>query len=611
MRLGRLWVDSVRVAIGLVYNVRLPSGFPMNSDMNSRQLYIRLLRYVRPYWKAVSLSLLATMVLAATDPLFPALLKPVLDKGFKPEGGFANPILISLGIVGVFVLRGIFGFLSSYGFSWVSNQIITRIREEMYAKMVRLPIGYFQMNSSNIPLTKIAYDVNGVASAGTSVIVTVLKDGLSVIGLLGWLLWLNWKLTLICFALIPAVAVVMRTFSGRLRVASRNAQVSISNMVQVLQETAHCNRVIKVFGGESQESVRFSRINNEVRSQNLRQAVAAAATSPLIHLIASIAVAVVVYVAVVQSNEGEATVGSFVSFITALLMLLAPLRHLADVNAPLQRGLAAAESVFQLLDQAAESDDGKISLDVVNGDLQFDNVSFAYPRSERQALDRVSLSLKAGQTVALVGQSGGGKTTMASLVPRFYNPDSGRILLDGHDLQTLSLQCLRSNIAYVSQDVLLFNDTVAANIAYGDSRSVPMEEVEAAAKAANAFEFIQAMPEGFNTVIGENGNRLSGGQRQRLAIARAILKNVPILILDEATSALDNESERLVQEALERLMQGRTTLVIAHRLSTIEGADLIAVMSGGRVVESGRHAELLSQNGIYSQLHRLQFSEVL
>lgn len=579
--------------------------------MNSRQLYIRLLRYVRPYWKAVSLSLLATMVLAATDPLFPALLKPVLDKGFKPEGGFANPILISLGIVGVFVLRGIFGFLSSYGFSWVSNQIIARIREEMYAKMVRLPIGYFQMNSSNIPLTKIAYDVNGVASAGTSVIVTVLKDGLSVIGLLGWLLWLNWKLTLICFALIPAVAVVMRTFSGRLRVASRNAQVSISNMVQVLQETAHCNRVIKVFGGESQESVRFSRINNEVRSQNLRQAVAAAATSPLIHLIASIAVAVVVYVAVVQSNEGEATVGSFVSFITALLMLLAPLRHLADVNAPLQRGLAAAESVFQLLDQAAESDDGKISLDVVNGDLQFDNVSFAYPRSERRALDRVSLSLKAGQTVALVGQSGGGKTTMASLVPRFYNPDSGRILLDGHDLQTLSLHCLRSNIAYVSQDVLLFNDTVAANIAYGDSRSVPMEEVEAAAKAANAFEFIQAMPEGFNTVIGENGNRLSGGQRQRLAIARAILKNVPILILDEATSALDNESERLVQEALERLMQGRTTLVIAHRLSTIEGADLIAVMSGGRVVESGRHAELLSQNGIYSQLHRLQFSEVL
>lgn len=583
----------------------------MKSVQNSRQLYLRLLRYVRPYWKAVALSLLATTVLAATDPLFPALLKPVLDKGFKPEGAFASPILISLGIIAVFAVRGVFSFLSSYGFSWVSNRIITDIREEMYAKMVRLPIGYFQANSSNVPLTKIAYDVNGVASAATSVIVTVLKDGLSVLGLFGWLLWLNWQLTLICVVLIPAIAVVMRTFSGRLRAASRNAQVSISNMVQVLQETANCNRVIKVFGGETQESLRFARTNNDVRSQNLRQAVAAAATSPIVHLIASVAVAVVVYVAVRQSNDGEATVGSFVSFITALLMLLSPLRHLADVNAPLQRGLAAAESVFQLLDEADEVDSGKTVLDAVHGELQFDQVCFAYPGAERRALDSVSLRLQAGQTVALVGQSGGGKSTLAALVPRFYNPDSGRILLDGHDLQSLALHSLRSHIAYVSQDVLLFNDTVAANIAYGDSRNVSMADIEAAAKAANALEFIRAMPEGFDTLIGENGNRLSGGQRQRLAIARAILKNAPILILDEATSALDNESERLVQEALERLMQGRSTLVIAHRLSTIESADQIVVMSGGRVVESGQHADLLARNGMYAQLHRLQFSETV
>lgn len=581
----------------------------MNTTASSRQLYTRLLGYVRPYWVAIALSLLATMVLAATDPLFPALLKPMLDNGFKTEGGFEHPILIPLGIVGVFFVRGIFNFFSSYGFSWVSNRVITDIRQEMYAKMVRLPIGYFQANSSNIPLTKIAYDVNGVASAATSVIVTVLKDGLSVLGLLIWLLWLNWKLTLICFALIPAIAVVMRTFSGRLRVASRNAQLSTSNMVQVLQETAHCNRVVKVFGGEAQETARFLKTNNEVRAQNMRQAVAAAATSPIVHLLASVAVAVVVYVAVIQSSEGQTTVGSFVSFITALLMLLSPLRHLADVNAPLQRGLAAAESVFQLLDEPDEQDTGKTTLTHVQGELRFESVSFRYPRAERAALDDLNLVLPAGQTLALVGQSGGGKSTLAALVPRFYNPVGGRILIDGHDLQDLTLDSLRSHIAYVSQDVLLFNDTVAANIAYGDARERSMEEIEAAAKAANALEFIRALPEGFDTVIGENGNRLSGGQRQRLAIARAILKNAPILILDEATSALDNESERLVQEALERLMQGRTTLVIAHRLSTIEGADCIAVLAGGRLVESGRHADLLAKNGTYAQLYRLQFAE--
>lgn len=581
----------------------------MNTTASSRQLYTRLLGYVRPYWVAITLSLLATMVLAATDPLFPALLKPMLDNGFKTEGGFEHPILIPLGIVGVFFVRGIFNFFSSYGFSWVSNRVITDIRQEMYAKMVRLPIGYFQANSSNIPLTKIAYDVNGVASAATSVIVTVLKDGLSVLGLLIWLLWLNWKLTLICFALIPAIAVVMRTFSGRLRVASRNAQLSTSNMVQVLQETAHCNRVVKVFGGEAQETARFLKTNNEVRAQNMRQAVAAAATSPIVHLLASVAVAVVVYVAVIQSSEGQTTVGSFVSFITALLMLLSPLRHLADVNAPLQRGLAAAESVFQLLDEPDEQDTGKTTLTHVQGELRFESVSFRYPGAERAALDDLNLLLPAGQTLALVGQSGGGKSTLAALVPRFYNPVGGRILIDGHDLQDLTLDSLRSHIAYVSQDVLLFNDTVAANIAYGDARERSMEEIEAAAKAANALEFIRALPEGFDTVIGENGNRLSGGQRQRLAIARAILKNAPILILDEATSALDNESERLVQEALERLMQGRTTLVIAHRLSTIEGADCIAVLAGGRLVESGRHADLLAKNGTYAQLYRLQFAE--
>ena len=593
--------------------MKVSPNVAMTQPSSSRALYFRLLQYVRPYLKVVLLSLLATAVMAATEPLFPALLKPLLDKGFVPDGGFENPILIPFAIVGVFLLRGVFNYFSSYGFSWVSNRVIADIREEMFRRMVNLPSSYFQKFASNVPLTKIAYDVNGVASAATSVVVTILKDGLAVIGLLLWLLWLNWKLTLICLVLIPAIALVMRTFSGRLRKASRGAQISTANMVEVLQEAARCERVIKVFGGQNQEANRFFRTNDDVRRQNMRQAVAAAATTPIVHVFASIAVATVVYIALVQSASGESTVGSFVSFITALLMLLSPLRHLADVNAPLQRGLAAAESVFQLLDQAAESDSGEIDAgrDVgrVSGQLTFNDVSFRYPNAERDALSHISLAIAPGQTLALVGQSGGGKSTLAALVPRFFNPDSGSIQLDGNDLQALSLSSLRRNIAYVSQDVLLFNDSVAANIAYGDMAHASRAEIEAAAAAANALEFIRALPNGFDTVIGENGNNLSGGQRQRLAIARAILKDAPILILDEATSALDNESERLVQNALENLMQKRTTLVIAHRLSTIESAQRIAVLAHGRIVEIGDHATLMAANGAYAQLHRLQFAE--
>ncbi len=579
-------------------------------DLNTRALYFRLLGYVRPYWKAVALSLGATAILAATEPLFPALMKPLLDDGFIKSGSFGNPIWIPLGIVGVFILRSIFSYFSSYGFSWVSNRVVTDIRDEMYQRLVRLPIAYFQKHGSSVPLTKIAYDVNGVAVAATNVVVTILRDGLSVVGLLGWLLWLNWQLTLVCFALIPAIAWSMRTFSWRMRRASRGSQEAVARMVEALQETSHCARVIKVFGGEAQEAGRFGQINNEVRRQGMRQAVASSATSPITHIFASIALAIVVYVALAQSASGSTSVGSFVSFITALLMLLAPLRRLADVSAPLQRGLASAESVFQLLDEAPEADPGQTRLGRAEGRIALEQVTFRYPGAERDALAGVSLDIAPGQTVALVGQSGGGKSTLAALVPRFYNPDSGCLRLDGHDLQELSLESLRRNIAYVSQDVLLFNDTVAANIAYGATADASREQIEAAAEAAHALDFIRALPEGFDTVIGENGNRLSGGQRQRLAIARALLKDAPVLILDEATSALDNESERAVQAALETLMQNRTTLVIAHRLSTIESADKIVVLAQGAIVEQGTHAELLAREGAYAGLHRLQFAEV-
>ncbi len=575
-------------------------------DVSSRALYFRLLGYLRPYWKVALLSLVATVVLAATEPLFPALMKPLLDKGFVPESGFGHPLLIPLGIVGVFILRSIFSFFSSYGFSWISNQVVTDIREEMYRRMVRLPLSYFQANASSVPLTKIAYDVNGVSSAATNVVVTVLRDGLGVVGLLLWLLWLNWQLTLVCFALIPAVAWAMRTFSWRLRLASRGAQEATALMVESLQETSHCARVIKVFGGEEQEAQRFSRINYQVRRQNMRQAVAAAATSPITHVFASIALAAVVYVALIQSKSGHASVGDFVSFITALLMLLAPLRRLADINAPLQRGLAAAESVFHLLDERLEADQGTVAPERVEGRIDFEGVGFRYAGAERDALADVSLSVAPGQTVALVGQSGGGKSTLATLVPRFYAPDSGRILLDGIDLQQYSLAGLRRHIGYVSQDVLLFNDTVAGNIAYGAMRQASREDIRAAALAAHALEFIEALPQGFDTPIGEHGTRLSGGQRQRLAIARALLKNAPILILDEATSALDNESERAVQAALDTLMKGRTTLVIAHRLSTVENADIIVVLSHGCIAEMGTHGELLARDGAYANLYRMQ-----
>ncbi len=575
-------------------------------DVSSRALYFRLLGYLRPYWKVALLSLVATVILAATEPLFPALMKPLLDKGFAPENGFGHPLLIPLGIVGVFILRSIFSFFSSYGFSWISNQVVTDIREEMYRRMVRLPLSYFQANASSVPLTKIAYDVNGVSSAATNVVVTVLRDGLGVVGLLLWLLWLNWQLTLVCFALIPAVAWAMRTFSWRLRLASRGAQEATALMVESLQETSHCARVIKVFGGEEQEAQRFSHINYQVRRQNMRQAVAAAATSPITHVFASIALAAVVYVALIQSKSGQASVGDFVSFITALLMLLAPLRRLADINAPLQRGLAAAESVFHLLDEKPEADQGAHSPDRVEGRLDFEGVVFRYAGAERDALAEVNLAVAPGQTVALVGQSGGGKSTLATLVPRFYAPGSGRILLDGVDLQQYSLAGLRRHIGYVSQDVLLFNDTVAGNIAYGAMRQASQEDIRAAAQAAHALEFIEALPQGFDTPIGEHGTRLSGGQRQRLAIARALLKNAPVLILDEATSALDNESERAVQAALDTLMKGRTTLVIAHRLSTVENADKIVVLSHGRVAEMGTHGELLAREGAYANLYRMQ-----
>ncbi len=577
--------------------------------MNGKELYLRLLTYVKPYWKAFALALVCMGASALAEPAFPALLKYLLDDGFASQQGSYDFLIYPAALFAIFFVRAVIGFVADYLMQWVSQNVISELRQAMFGQMIRLSTQYFSDNASGRMMSRISYDVTGVAGASTNALTTVVKDGLAVAGLLGWLLWLNWKLTLITFITVPFIAFAVKKLSKRIRRFARGIQNAQGNITQILQEAIEGHKVIKIFGGQKYEQGRFNHAVREQRGLQMRAAVSNAALGPITHFFTALAVSVIMAIALYQASEGKATVGDFVSFITAMLMLLSPLRHLADVNAPLQRGLAAAESVFQLLDEADEVDEGKSGLAVVRGDLEFRDICFRYPGADKQVLQHVSLNIPAGKTVALVGQSGGGKSTLAALVPRFYNPDSGAVLLDGHDLQSLPMRDLRRNIAYVSQDVLLFNDTVAANIAYGDMSAAPMEAIEAAARAANALDFIQAMPEGFNTVIGENGNRLSGGQRQRLAIARAILKNAPILVLDEATSALDNESERVVQEALERLMTGRTTLVIAHRLSTVENADLIVVLANGKIVESGHHAELLGRNAAYSQLYRLQFSE--
>jgi subfamily B ATP-binding cassette protein MsbA len=580
-----------------------PSG-----AVSSRELYLRLLGYVRPHWRVFAFGLLAMVAAAATEPLFPALLKVLVDKGFSDQGR-ADLYLAPLAIVAIFLVRGVVGYLASYCFAWVANRVVADLRAAMFTRLIRLPASYHLATSSSVPVTKVAYDVAGVASAATTVITVVVRDSLAIAGLLAWLLYLNWRLTLISLTIIPLVGFVVRLFSKRLRTMMLASQAGMVTLTQSLQETIHCQKVVKVFGGEEQEVARFDRVNNALRGYSMRQAIAASASVPITQFLASIALAIVVYVALLQSQAFGTTAGGFVSFITAMLMLLAPMKHLTDINAPLQRGLAAAESVFQLLDQAPEKDTGATALGRARGELVFDQVHFAYPGAEGEALSGIDLTIRPGETVALVGTSGGGKTTLASLVPRFFDPTAGRVLLDGHDIADLTLASLRANVALVSQEVLLFDDTVAANIAYGGMRQAAPERIEAAARAAHALDFIRALPAGFDTVIGEHGARLSGGQRQRIAIARAILKDAPVLILDEATSALDNESERQVQAALDELMKGRTTLVVAHRLSTIENADRIVVLGHGRVVEMGSHAELLARNGTYAQLYRLQFAE--
>jgi len=581
----------------------------MASDMTSRELYARLLTYVRPYWKAFVAALVAMGLSSLAEPVFPAMMKKLLDDGFSQAAGPWDWLIFPLAIMGIFLARAVFGFIGEYAMSWVSNNVITELRQAMFARMVRLPTRYYSDNLSGRLMSRIAYDVTGVAGAATNALTSLIKDSLSIVGLMAWLLYLNWQLTLITLSVIPFIAIVVRTFSKRLRAVAKGQQESMGRITQVLQETIEGHKVVKIFGGQTYEEARFYKSVREQRRLAMRSTMATAAQSPIVQFFAATGVAIIMGVALKQASQDQTTVGSFVSFITAMLMLMAPLRRITDVNAPIQRGLAAADSVFSLIDEDAEEDKGSEELGRAQGLVEFDRVSFTYPGAERPALDGVSLTIRPGECVALVGPSGSGKTTAANLLPRFYAIDGGEIRVDGHALPTIKLNSLRDNIALVSQDVVLFNETIGANIAYGGKSTATPEEIRAAAKAAHALEFIDALPEGMNTMIGENGVKLSGGQRQRLAIARAILKDAPILILDEATSALDTESERHVQAALDELMRGRSTLVIAHRLSTVERADRIVALAHGHKQEEGSHAELLAHDGLYARLYKMQKAE--
>ncbi|MDZ5632414.1 lipid A export permease/ATP-binding protein MsbA [Janthinobacterium sp. GMG1] len=567
----------------------------------------RLTALHAPYKKHLALALLAMVVTAATEPLLPYALKLLLDNGFGGKVNFSF-WLVPLIVIGIFAMRGVSTFASSYLMSYVSTRILNELRRRMFASMLNLPIDFYNTHTVGKVINSIMFEVQQIIEMVTKVFTSIVRSSLTVLGLLAWLLYLNWALTLVTLVLLPVLTIVVRTTGKRLKKLNRDSLAVNAELTQVIEETTRAQQVIKIFGGQDYEKSRFEERAEQLRRYSMRMTTTFSATVPITQVITAAAVALVIVMALFQSEQGQITVGGFVSFITAMLMLLTPLKQLAEVNGPLQRGMAAAEEVFQLIDKTPERTGGMPLAGRCSGRIEFRDVSFAYPGHQEPALRHIDLSIAPGQTIAFVGMSGGGKSTLVSLLPGFYSASSGEILLDGQNIDAIALTSLRSQIAMVSQQVVLFDDTLAANIAYGDA-APDRQRIEAAAAAAFLSDVIDGLPDGLETRLGDNGSRLSGGQRQRVAIARAIYKDAPILILDEATSALDTEAERAVQAALEHLMQGKTTLVIAHRLSTIERADRIVVLSHGKIMETGSHQQLLDANGAYANLHRLQFSQ--
>ena len=581
---------------------------PVLDDSNSADLYRRLLSYALVYWKIFIVSILGMIIVAAASTAFPALMQPMMDGSFVDR----DPVTIKwvpFILIGIFFVRVIGAFVSSYGMSVIGRNVIRELRTEMFSRLLTLPKSYYDQATTGELISKFSFDVEQVAQATTKAITVLIRDTLTVIALVGWMFYLNAKLALVFVTVAPLVAFLIISVSKRFRKISRNIQSSMGDVSRVIEESIKGQLVVKIFGGRNYEETQFAEVNDLNRRQNLRLQMTQALTSPIVQLLVACALAIIIYLATLESMISEISVGTFVSFITAMSMLLPPVRSLTSIVSVLQRGIAAAESVFSFIDLKQEHDEGDYHVDRVEGYLEFDGINFTYLDEDLASLESINLSIKAGQTVAFVGRSGSGKTTLLNLIPRLYDVTEGEVRLDGINIQNYSLDNLRSHISYVGQDVVLFNDTIEHNIAYGSMKNCNHEDVIEATKAAHAYDFINASNNGFQTIVGERGVMLSGGQRQRIAIARALLKDAPILILDEATSALDTESERYIQASLEKLMQTRTTLVIAHRLSTIEKADVIVVMDKGRIVESGTHQELIALNKHYAALHQTSFEE--
>jgi subfamily B ATP-binding cassette protein MsbA len=573
---------------------------------NAKQTYQRLLSYVKPYKLAFAVSIIAMVIFSSTEIGVAALMKPLVDESLIKQDPAAIK-LIPLGLIALFLVRGVANFLTSYGLGWIARNVITRLREQMFAQLLVLPASFYDRNTSGQLMSKLLYDVEQVASAVTDAVIVLIRDTFTVVGLLAWMFYLNGRLALIILITVPLIALIIYKISSRFRRISKNIQQSMGDISHISSEVIEGHREVKTFGAQLYETLRFEKVNQQNRRQRMKMLVTDAISQPIIQLIVILGASAVIYYATLPEMMENITPGIFISFVTAMFMILTPIKRLTKVNGRLQGGIAAATSIFNLIDEPAEVDSGKNTLGRAVGDLEYNNVSFGY--GSGNVLNDISFKVKAGQTIAFVGHSGSGKTTLVSLLARFYDIEKGKILLDGVDINTLELSDLRQQLSLVNQQIVLFNDTVANNIAYGYQEHISNERTIAAAKAAHAWDFIENLPDGLATEVGQNGVLLSGGQRQRLAIARAILRDAPILILDEATASLDSEAERHIQAALETLMKDRTTLVIAHRLSTIENADQIIVMHDGNIVETGTHTELIAKGQHYAELHRLQFQE--
>ncbi|MDH5886754.1 lipid A ABC transporter ATP-binding protein/permease MsbA [Vibrio splendidus] len=577
------------------------------TDETTWVTFKRLWTYIRLYKAGLGVAVIALIINAASDTYMISLLKPLLDEGF---GNAESDFLRTLPII-IFVMmfvRGVSGFVSTYCLSWVSGNVVMEIRRKIFSQFMHMPVSFFDKEQTGALLSRITYDSEQVSAATSKALVSIVREGASIIGLLTLMFWNSWQLSLVLFAVAPVVAWAITIVSKRFRKISKNMQTSMGHVTSSAEQMLKGHKVVLTYGGQDIEKQRFDQVSNQMRQQSMKLVTAQAAANPIIQMIASVAVVTVLILASFDSIRAELTPGTFTVIFSAMFGLMRPLKALTSVTSQFQRGMAASTTLFGLMDLDTEQNKGTLKPETVTGEVAVKDVSFTYQGAEKPALDKVSFNIPKGKTVALVGRSGSGKSTIANLFTRFYDVDSGSIELDGHDIRDYELRNLREHFALVSQNVHLFNDTVANNIAYAAEDKYSREQIEHAAKLAHASEFIEGMENGIDTVVGENGSTLSGGQRQRIAIARALLREAPVLILDEATSALDTESERAIQSALEELQKDKTVLVIAHRLSTIEQADEILVVDDGRIVERGAHAELIAHDGAYAQLHRIQFS---